>query len=59
MTFQARRKQLESGAAKKEETLILKTPQQKGFYILFKKKPGVGAMLSPVLLFWKREKMRN
>ena len=33
--YQARRKQLESGAAKTKE--ILKTPQQKGFYFLFQK----------------------
>ena len=33
--YQARRKQLESGAAKTKE--ILKTPQQKGFYFFISK----------------------
>ena len=33
VTLQARRKQLESGAAKRKETF--KTPQQKGFYFFY------------------------
>ena len=33
--YQARRNQLESGAAKTKE--IFKTPQQKGFYFLFQR----------------------
>ena len=35
VTLQARRKQLESGAAKTKE--IFKTPQQKGFYFFISK----------------------